>query len=361
MQQKHEQDGAALVASTNQIQWPPAVLGVAATATAVALSVLSGWQRGGSLSERAVWIAISVVLVLAAHVLPAFCKSFGRGVRAAGAVVWLSCVAATCYGHATFVMLSQRHAGDVRAAAVPRLVVTGRSVTKIAADRAKVIERLARLSARDCRERCASQRAEHTTLTARLDALTVEDGEARRLLAAVDRADTERAAAAADPVAGALGPVPAVAQLAVAVAFAAILEAVGCFCWLLAVRPVRRPLQLARVVPIPEDARPATLTIPAANESPITVTGHADEPGHALEIEITSRMPDEPAGMDGKAEPNRARETAFDHAAAAAMVAAEIAAGRLRSTVSEIRAFLACGQVRAREVRHLALSLASSN
>lgn len=361
MQRQHEQDGAARVASTNQIKWAPAVLGMAATATAVALSVLSGWQRGGMVSERAVWIAISVVIVLAAHALPAFCKPFGWRVRAAGAIVWFACVAATCYGHATFVMLSQRHAGAERAAAVPRLVVTGRSVTEIAADRAKVIERSARLAARACRERCAALHAEQAALSARLDALTVEDGETRRQQAAMDRANAERAAAATDPVAGALGPLPAAAQLTVAVAFAAILEAVGCFCWILAVRHAGGSLQLARVVPFPVDATPVTLTAPTVYESPITVMSHAPSAEQSPAIAVTSHEPAESAGVQPDAASTHARKTAFDHAAAAARVAAEIAAGRLRSTVPEIRAFLACGQVRAREVRHMALALAASN
>lgn len=346
MQQQHGQTGAALAVPKNQIQWPAAALGVIATATAIALSVLSGSQRGGLVSERAVWIAISVVLVLAAHLLPAFCRPFGLRVRTAGALVWFACVAATCYGHATFVMLSQRHAGAVRAATVPRLVVTGRSVTDIAADRAAVIARIARVSARACRDRCAAQHADQTALAARLDALTIEDSEARRQRAAADRADTARAAAAADPVAGAFGPLAAGAQLSIAVAFAAILEAVGCFCWFLAVRPARPAHQPARVVPFPADARPVTWAPPAGHESAVMVTSHAPV--------ARACVPRKPVVTEPPV-------TRFDPAAAAIKVAAEVAAGRLRCTVEEIRSFLACGQVRAREVRRLAAALAVPN
>lgn len=39
------------------------VLAISATATALCLSVLAGWQRGGTWPERVVWIAIGVVLV----------------------------------------------------------------------------------------------------------------------------------------------------------------------------------------------------------------------------------------------------------------------------------------------------------
>ncbi|CAN0621089.1 conserved membrane protein of unknown function [Burkholderia multivorans] len=348
MQQKYEQAVAVLAAltPTNRIHWPAALLGVVATATAVALSILSGWQRGGLMTERAVWIAISVVIVVAAHLLPAFCKPFGWRVRTAGALIWIACLAATCYGHATFVMLSQRHAGDARAATVPAVIVTARGVTEIAADRAKVIEKIARVTARNCRDRCAIQRAEQRALSARLDALTVEEGEARRQQAAADRADAARTSASADPMSSEFGALSAGVQLATAVAFAAILEAVGSFCWFLAVRPGRKPVQQARVVPFPVDATPVTMPAIAGHESPITVTSHA---------------PAARACMERKPAVDDVTETAFDRAAAAATVAAEIAAGRLRGTVAEIREYLRCSQTRAREVRHLAISIASSN
>lgn len=45
-------------------------LAIAATGTAITLSVLSGWQRGGSIPERLVWVAIGIVLVASAHLLP---------------------------------------------------------------------------------------------------------------------------------------------------------------------------------------------------------------------------------------------------------------------------------------------------
>lgn len=50
------------------------MLAIAATVTAIFMSILAGWQRGGWLSERSVWCAISVVLVLCAHLMPALCR-----------------------------------------------------------------------------------------------------------------------------------------------------------------------------------------------------------------------------------------------------------------------------------------------
>ncbi|WP_308444841.1 single-stranded DNA-binding protein [Paraburkholderia adhaesiva] len=122
----------------------PAMLATFATATAVCLSVLAGWQRGGWLAERALWVAIGVVLVLAAHLLPALCWRQPWAMRMAGAALWLCCLAATCYEHAGFFTLAQQHAGKARAATVadPLVEVTAaanaRNPAPIAAERARV-------------------------------------------------------------------------------------------------------------------------------------------------------------------------------------------------------------------------------
>ena len=79
------------------------VLAVAATGTALCMSVLAGWQRGGWIAERVVWVAIGVVLVVSAHLLPALCQSAPLSVRCVAAPLWVACLVATSYGHATFV------------------------------------------------------------------------------------------------------------------------------------------------------------------------------------------------------------------------------------------------------------------
>jgi hypothetical protein len=67
---------------------PAAMLAVGATATALSLSILAGWQRGGSLLEQAVWVAIGIVLVVSAHLLPALIRD-----APIPCAVW-----AACYG-----------------------------------------------------------------------------------------------------------------------------------------------------------------------------------------------------------------------------------------------------------------------
>lgn len=88
-----------------------ATLAAAVTATALSLSVLAGWQRGGTLAERAVWVATGVVLVVSAHLLPALVRDTPLRVRLMGGVLWAACLATACYGHAVFFVLAQRACG----------------------------------------------------------------------------------------------------------------------------------------------------------------------------------------------------------------------------------------------------------
>lgn len=219
----------------------PAFLAVVATVTAACLSIMAGWQRGGFLAERVLWIAVGVVLVVAAHLLPALVRAHGRGVRAVGALLWIGCIAATCYGHAVFFLMAQKHAGELRAAAVPAVTAKGRGLAEIARDRADAVTRLARTNARRCVAPCPSLTADRTAAAARVEQFDEEMAEARRAEAAQDRADAERAVALADPVTGALtafGVTAPRAELVTGLAFAGVLEAVACFAWLLALRPV---------------------------------------------------------------------------------------------------------------------------
>jgi hypothetical protein len=271
---------------------------------------MAGWQRGGFLAERVLWIAVGVVLVVAAHLLPALIRSHGWRVRLLGVLLWIGCMAATCYGHAVFFLLAQKHAGEVRAAAVPAVTATGRNPAVIAADRASVVSRLARVTERRCAEPCPSLRIERATLAARLDAIDAEATEAKRQEATQDRADAARAAAVADPVTGTLtafGIPSGRVDLLAGLAFAAVLEAVACFCWLLALRPV-------------ESLKPNT----GAAVTPVTAPSNA----------VT--------------EAETAPETTVDEVT---RVAAAIADGRLRGTVTEIRKYLGCSQSRATTVR----------
>jgi len=296
-----------------------AALAVFATLTASSISILAGWQRGGWLPEKLLWVAIGVVLVVSAHLLPALVRGAPVTIRLIGSVLWGACMVTTCAGHVTFFLLAQQHAGQTRAAAVAEPTVapsTGRSLTQIADDRAAAV---AELAAR-CSVDCAAKRA---ALKARLDALDVEASEARRqeaqadrLTAQQDRVTAQRDEIRADPVtsrvAAFVGAPVARVDLLTGVVFAAVLELVACFSWLLTFDAVAAPGVGFQAVSAPID----TASYPEAAEPVTTAVAERD----AAPADLT-----------------RVRDA--------------IAAGRLRGTVAEIRKYLGCSQSRAMTVR----------
>lgn len=318
----------------------PTLLAFAATVTAACLSILAGWQRGGLLAERALLVCVGVVLVVAAHLLPALCRPHGWRIRMLGIVLWVCCMTATCYGHAVFFVMAQKHAGEARAAVVPLVPVPGRNLAEIASDRVGVIARLARVIERKCGERCAAVRIERTTLNARLVALDAEAVEVTRRESALDLATAERATAKAVPLAAlsAVFGVPAnLIDLAVSMAFAVVIEGVACFCWLLALR---------------------------AAETPTTTVSQAKDTSHVLSVTPKKRTSTVIAhdGNDAAGRPNSANSKATDQMDDLTLVLTATRNGTLRGTVSEIRRHLRCSQAKAATLRkHVAQQMRSSH
>ncbi len=221
---------------------PALLLAVVATGAAISMSVLAGWQRGGWLAERLVWVAIGVVLVAGAHLLPALCRSAPLPGRVVGAVLWLGCMGAASYGHATFFLLSQLHAGELRVSAVPvASIPTHREMTAVMDDRASVTAALARADARRCIRDCPTWQAHRTSLAARFDALDAEAADIRRYQAIEDGNAERRVTARDDPVMARLATICGVPEarldLFAGLAFAAVLEGVACLLWCIALIP----------------------------------------------------------------------------------------------------------------------------
>jgi len=285
-------------------------LAIAATGTAIGMSVLAGWQRGGWMTERLVWIATGVVLVAGAHLLPALCRPAPLAVRGVGVVLWLGCMGAASYGHATFFLLSQSHAGALRSASLPAVNLPHhRSLTAVMAQRASVTAELAAADVRRCVRDCPSLKVRRVSLAARLDALDAEAAEVRRLQATEDRDTARRNAVGDDPVTARLatlcGMPASKVDLFAGLAFAAVLEGVACLLWWLA---------LSRSEPTPAaDSHDAAE--PAISTAAIPVTA-VTQP----ETEI-------------------------------AKLRRDIEAGIVRPTVTSIRQHLRCSQTRAAALR----------
>ncbi|MBN3815176.1 hypothetical protein G3N57_00500, partial [Paraburkholderia sp. Se-20369] len=80
--------------------------------------MVAGVERGGTSGERFAWAAVALVVLFAAHLLPALTRGERLPVKVPAALLWLICMAGTGYGHATFFLAAQQHAGAQRAAAV---------------------------------------------------------------------------------------------------------------------------------------------------------------------------------------------------------------------------------------------------
>src|SRR6202000_2696014 len=122
--------------------------------------------RGGLLPERVAWVAIGLVLVTSAHLLPALLRESSFLVRSIGSVLWGASLITACIGHAFFFVTAQQHAGELRVSAVPAppVPVSSRSLTTVMSERANVTAQLATAHAHYCVGNCATRETRRTTL-----------------------------------------------------------------------------------------------------------------------------------------------------------------------------------------------------
>ncbi|WP_322880973.1 hypothetical protein [Pandoraea sputorum] len=294
-------------------------LAVAATATAISISVIAGGQRGGALAERVVWVTLGVVLVMSAHLLPALLRGATGGIRWVGYWLWAACMLATINSHAYFFLFAQQHAAQIRTDATPLAQTTPlkRSLTVVMGERADVLARLAVANTQSCSGKCTTLAVRRAALAARLDALEAEAGDIRRAQALTDRAIAQHDALATDPVtarlAALLGTASARVDLWTGLAFAAVLEGVACLLWRLA-------FQLHSAQPV--------AAVMSAVAHPVTESheiDNSDYHGHAIPTIPTPETDSHDVTQ----------------------LAQDIAAGRLRATVADIRRHLGCSQARA--------------
>jgi hypothetical protein len=167
-------------------------------------------------------------------------------------------MAATAYGHATFFLLAQNHAGQARASAISDNIIDKspqsavRDPAKIASDRAAVQRDLAGIDSQHCRDNCNRLRYRRVVAAARLDALNVEMAQSERQQRLEDAVDAERAqvsatraVAASDPVtirlAHLIGVDVGTINLWLAIALGLLVEGLGSFSWLIALADTAPP------------------------------------------------------------------------------------------------------------------------
>ena len=351
------------------------VLSVTATLTSCGISVVAGWERGGQMTERLAWIFVGVVLLLSAHLIPALSRTLSASLRAASLLIWLCSMIATGYGHVTFFVVAQEHAGAARASLIrdqspadAASASPGRDPAQIAIDRAQVQRDVAWANAQKCHENCTYLTARRSSLSARLSALNIEFDEAKRReresdLAAADRERLiqRRDSAMADPVtsmvAHLLHVTTATVDLTVALSFGWLLESVACLGWLLALP--RYPASAREVDHAESRDGPQS-------ESPVVTAGND------VVAESNAQVATVPEDYNNRTELDSAAvvtELRFSHARSIDhldvegrmdigprasdldRLAAAIGAGQIRHTVADIRRFLGCSQARALSLR----------
>lgn len=224
-------------------------LATGATLASLGIAIFVGWQSGGMLIERIMRVALIGVAVLVVHWLPLGWSTF-RGISQLCAfALWIVATAVVLFGQVTFFMISQRHAGDLRAAMIPAHVVPTnvdlhpvRSRTEIAREAAKLSADLARSQIQHCAGDCPTLRVRRAHLAAKISALGVEAHEAMRREASEDwrnsqaeRDDDRREALRADPVAfpvaSWLGTTERRLELIIGFASAVVLEGAAILGW----------------------------------------------------------------------------------------------------------------------------------
>ncbi|MGX5885577.1 hypothetical protein MJS38_32865, partial [Burkholderia gladioli] len=320
-------------------------LSIGATGTAVILSILTGLQRGGTLPERLVWVAVGIVLVVSAHLLPALVRTAPLAVRGVAGVLWIGCMAGACYGHATFFVLAQRHAGELRANSIAAgsLTPSGRSLTAVMAERASVTAQLAVIDAKHCTGDCRTLDGRRLTLTAKLDALNAEAGDVRRDEAERDRVIAQRDALLADPVTSRLAPLLGVTatrlDLLSGMSFAVVLEGVACLLWTVALRPAPTSAVPAATLPV---VTPVAAVATSTERAVTTVT--ARDGAKVIGRRVASQRRGMPA-TDASSTGTEVTDVELTRLAQA------IAAGQVRATVADIRRHMGCSQAKAATLR----------
>jgi hypothetical protein len=311
------------------------MLAILATFTSIGIALLSGWQRGGDLTEKIACIALGMVAVFAVHLLPALTRGKSLAVRAMATGLCAASVVVVLYGQAEFFLLAGQHAGMRRMATTPIQSLPGvpvatstRSLMIIAHDEEAVREALAVIAAHRCDSGCPWWQVRHDRLLAKLDTLEAEAHEAKRDEDARDRqaamayrAARMRDSQLDDPVTARLSAATGLSEsaldLLLALLCTGVLDFTGSFCWYLVLSASRMSVVVGTtpVAPLPETGSHAAVT---ASSEPVTAPD-----------EIMTGATDD-------------RLTQLMH---------DVAAGRVRPTVEAIRTHFRCSQKDANQLR----------
>ncbi|EKS9798929.1 hypothetical protein QDD76_004922 [Burkholderia cepacia] len=346
------------------------ILALGATGTSAWISIVAGIERGGTSAERAAWAAVALVVLLAAHLLPALTRGEPLLIKLPALALWGVCLVGTGYGHATFFLAAQQHAGAQRAGAVEPVqpgalppVGSGRARDVVARDQARVTELLANARAEQCVSRCAPLRARREALAAQLAALGVEADMAHRREQVADRAEAVRQLVRArqdkariDPVTSRVAQIFALSRdgvdLAIALLFGLLLECVACLGWL-------QGLPRRAATPVIESHDDKVTRDSSVMPSHIAVVSGHERAESPATVEVASHDAPALSSISAPAADDlpvpESLVTVIESEALA--LANAIAAGQVRLTVADIRRHVRCSQAKAAQLRRAVLAM----
>lgn len=343
-------------------------LAFCATGTSAWISIVAGFERGGTTAERAAWAAVALVVLLAAHLLPALTRGEPMQIKLPALMLWVVCLVGTGYGHATFFLAAQQHAGAQRAGAVEiarpnaqTQAEPGRPREVVARDQARVTQLLANARAESCATRCAQLRARREALAAQLTALGVEAEMAQRREQAADRMEAERQLtrerqdkARIDPVTSRVAQLFALSRdgvdLAIALLFGLLLECVACLGWL---QSLPRPVALTAIKGHDDEVTCDSL-VTSSHVAVANGNERTESPNMAQVASHGGLQSSPSAGSATNEMPIVDTPTTVIESEALALANA-IAAGKVRPTVADIRRYLRCSQAKAAQLRRIVL------
>jgi hypothetical protein len=329
-------------------------LALACSSGSILIAAVGGWQRGATTFDRAFFVVANVVAVLAAQFLPALRTHILPAKRRICLALWLFCCAYAALGHAWYLLAALERAGDSRADAVKlaytSLPTASRDLSTILSDRAGVIGQLARLRAWTCEAACAErQRLRKFALEGRVAALDAEAQAATDQRLSRLRMEGEASQAKQDLIGSHLSYSLHVtydsATWITALAYALMLEGLGCFCWAICLETKAETAALTVAteprITIAEVTDAVTdHDADVTSVSALRLAGDEQESATQVSQEATDRDTSEPAVT-------RERDFSRD----VMRVVEALRDSQIKLRVEQVRVFLGCGQHHARRVR----------
>ena len=336
------------------------------TVVAIMMTGVAAWDRGGNDLDRALMVALSVVIVLAVHLLPAISR------RSIAWVVWAGCLLCAIYGHLTFLVHSNQRASQ-HLSEVSTLTVGTENQIKAAR------EALAEITARPMAV-VAAERANTKDLRIR-HALNIELSQAQKAQQIRDdlrklESDSTQAKVngAVDPVtqkvAEVLGVTEAQVSVVIGLTLALLLELIGAVLWFEALRGEPEKVMAAAggsneeigvTQPVTKIVTPAvTQSVTKSKSSatrkivtPVTpaVTQESNDDATLITQSVTTEsitpvtFENQKVSNATQFQESNKEDSEFESLKLA------IQTGQAKSTVSGIREFLGCSQTKAMELR----------